>query len=206
MLSLAWQGMSDRAEGAGEAEIIATDFHDGVLDNLRRNISDNPSSSETSSIHVHKLDWSAVHTSHLYSTSVHAPLLMPAPFNKPFTTLLASDVVYGPLHALWLRSCVEQFLLKPESTSSLPALSSLSLSTSFSHPDPAFHLIVPLRPTHTPAIESIAKVFPRAEDLPPREEDGEWRVAVKSLSEVEREKGVGRADEGAYRLYEIGWC
>ena len=198
--------MSDRVDTAGDAQVISTDFHDGVLDNLRRNIFDNPSLSSDTPIHVRKLDWSAVHTSHLYSTSVHAPLLMPAPFNKPFTTLLAADVVYGPLHALWLRSCVEQFLLKPETTSSVPALSALSLITTSSHPDPAFHLIVPLRPTHTPAIESITTVFPRAEDLPPREEDGEWRLAVKSLLEVERERGVGRVDEGAYRLYEIGWC
>lgn len=71
---------------------------------------------------------------------------------------------------------------------------------------PAFHLIVPLRPTHAPALASIAAAFPSLEDVGPRAEDQPYRVAVKKITELERTKGIGRADEGGYRLYEIGWC
>ncbi len=71
---------------------------------------------------------------------------------------------------------------------------------------PAFHLIVPLRPTHAEAIASIKEVFPKKEDLPERKEGEPWRVAVETITEIERVQGVGRADEENYRLYRIGWC
>jgi hypothetical protein len=74
---------------------------------------------------------------------------------------------------------------------------------------PAFHLIVPLRPTHVEAIATLKEVFPMQEDLPPRDQNavgGGWRVAVQSLTEVERVSGVGRHDEENYRLFRIGWC
>jgi hypothetical protein len=89
---------------------------------------------------------------------------------------------------------------------SLPAINAAQDVKSKGVREPAFHLIVPLRPTHAPALASIAAAFPSAEDLGPRAEGEPWRVAVKKVTELERQKGVGRADEGGYRLYEIGWC
>lgn len=216
------------------------------------------SSSTTSSsslpVQAHKLDWSAVHSSRAFSAATNPrnpiPTIMPPPFDKPFHTLIAADVVYGPTHSTWLRSCVEQFLIKPDaphevlesqahlskeiaslsleaSTTSLPSRPSLhSTDTSAALEDdsathtaktttsgsetspfsPAFHLIVPLRPTHVEAIASIAKVFPSKESLPSREHGEPWRVAIQSTTEIERVKGVGRADEGSYKLFRIGWC
>jgi hypothetical protein len=29
---------------------------------------------------------------------------------------------------------------------------------------------------------------------------------VKAMSETGRVRGIGRVDEGGYRLFEIGWC
>ncbi|GAA6027686.1 hypothetical protein JCM8097_007982 [Rhodosporidiobolus ruineniae] len=314
LLSLVWKGMSERL--GAPATVFATDYHDGVLENLKRNVISNsasisPATSPSASpglhpinpsnglhsslpsldsslsslpVQAHKLDWSAVHSSRTFSAALNPrnpiPTSMPPPFDKPFHSLLAADVVYGPTHALWLKSCVEQFLIKPDdpalksatdqlpkemadlsigeasvplptrpalnsTQSSMPAIdvvatthtsaatgahapsasssstsasaspSTAPSSTSSAPPEPvkaftpAFHLIVPLRPTHAEAIATLKDVFPLREDLPPRDETapgGGWRVAVQSLTEVERVQGVGRSDEETYRLYRIGWC
>ncbi|GAA5850912.1 hypothetical protein JCM3766R1_003999 [Sporobolomyces carnicolor] len=297
LLSLVWKGMSERM--GVPSEVFATDYHDGVLENLQKNVISNsaavspaqsplvspslrpvnpktsglsspsvpgtphsnpsPSSSSSSSslpVQTHKLDWSAVHSSRAFSAASNPrnpiPTIMPPPFDKPFHTLIAADVVYGPTHAIWLKSCVEQFLIKPdapnaslESESRLPQeIANLSLSDStvplplpsrpslhstdtsanveqsaLSHvattttsgaessvSGPAFHLIVPLRPTHVEAIASITKVFPSKESLEARTSGEPWRVAIQSITEIERVQGVGRADEGSYKLFRIGWC
>ncbi|SCV74405.1 BQ2448_6837 [Microbotryum intermedium] len=277
LLSLVWKGMSERL-GALSEEVIATDYHGAVLENLRRNVASNtpaisPSSSPFNSpqvrptdshpgspllsphsatsscsslpvVRAYKLDWSAVHSSLLFSSTTNSPLHLPTPFDRPFHTLLAADVIYGPEHALWLKSCVQQFLIRPEqytpkprtrrvvqtptpfSLDSIkdsligvevdsqrtmdgpsPTLDFKPTSTSTSVPSPAFHLIVPLRPTHSKAIGSIATVFPLASDLAPRSTpESPYRVAIKRVTELQRVKGVGRADEESYWLYEIGWC
>lgn len=198
LLSLVWRGMWDRFHPEPKEEekptIVATDFHAGVIENLHRNIDDNthPTSSP---ITVSKLDWSAVHTSLRFaSRSCHSSLSMPAPFDSTFDLILAADVVYGPEHAAWIRSCIEQFLRRPSDTDS-PDVA-----------NPAFHLIVPLRPTHIPAISSIPLSFPEASSFAPREEGEDWRIGVKAMSETGRVRGIGRVDEGGYRLFEIGWC
>ncbi|BGO99371.1 S-adenosylmethionine-dependent methyltransferase [Rhodotorula toruloides] len=277
LLSLVWKGMSERL--GAPCEVFATDYHDGVLENLRRNVEANsaaitpvqspaaspplkPSAYSSSSslassnsslpVQAHKLDWSAVHSSRSFASANPGQpmeISMPPPFDKPFHTLLAADVVYGPTHASWLKSCVEQFLVKPdaieqkEAVKKLPEqMANLSLgdakmplperpalhstesaaavesapthvattTTTSTEPTavfrPAFHLIVPLRPTHAEAIASIKDVFPKKEDLPERQEGEPWRVAVETITEIERVQGVGRADEENYRLYRIGWC
>lgn len=309
LLSLVWKGMSERL--GAESDVVATDFHDEVLSNLKHNVRSNtptltpqtsrppsqpgspsffpadapqralqerraasaassasrshqasPSNSvpgtpanlspeETPIVAAHKLDWSAVHSSRKFATSTsRGALNMPAPFDKPFHTIIGADVVYGPEHASWLRSCVEQFLIRPDGTGSaptspvmrpasssnlrhgptnvplqLPPLEELDLdgdlppprrpspppidtppSITNSGPAPAFHLIVPVRPTHLEAIATIPKVFPSQSELgPPKLGEG-WRVAIKNTTELERTKGVGRSDETKYILYEIGWC
>ncbi|GAA5990899.1 hypothetical protein JCM10908_000070 [Rhodotorula pacifica] len=299
LLSLVWKAMSERL--GAPCEMFATDYHEGVLDNLRKNVETNsaaitpitsptdspalrprsgaasgPHSSSSSSslsslpVQTHKLDWSAVHSSRAFS-ALAGPggpmeISMPPPFDKPFHTILAADVVYGPTHAEWLKSCVEQFLIKPDAVSpssssssppttdklsedvvdlslgeptpraktvalpTRPDLHSTDSSAAFetSQPShiatttttsgsntrpqtgyrPAFHLIVPLRPTHAEAIASIDRAFPKKEDLPPRRlhDDEPWRVAIEEVTEIERVHGVGRSDEETYRLFRIGWC
>ncbi|GAA6020837.1 hypothetical protein JCM10207_001674 [Rhodosporidiobolus poonsookiae] len=299
LLSLVWKGMSERL--GAPADVFATDYHEGVLENLRKNVITNsenisPLASPTASpplapvdaqnihgafasssssadssaipslsssisslpVHTHKLDWSAVHSSRTFSAAMNPrnPIQtsMPPPFDKPFHTLIAADVVYGPTHAQWLKSCVEQFLIKPDAPSekqaasalpkdmadlslgpssvalptrpslnstdsSKPAIDAVAYTTTVGTPggstapvkpfSPAFHLIVPLRPTHAEAIATLKDVFPLREDLPPRDAKapgGGWRVAVESLTEVERVQGVGRSDEEKYRYMRIGWC
>ncbi|KAK4053213.1 hypothetical protein OIO90_003987 [Microbotryomycetes sp. JL221] len=177
LLSLVWKGMNERL--GADSDVVATDFHDEVLSNLKHNVKSNtptltpngsrppsqpgspsffpvdapqralqerrsatsssrnslrpsPSNSmpgtpvnlspqEQPIVAAHKLDWSAVHTSRKFATSTsRGRLNMPEPFDKPFNTILGADVVYGPEHAQWLKSCVEQFLIRPDGTGSRP--------------------------------------------------------------------------------------
>ncbi|KAL8293476.1 hypothetical protein RQP46_000177 [Phenoliferia psychrophenolica] len=234
--------------------VVATDYHASVLANLRKNVDDNApqqpeptpaaasspppqdapdsdATQRTCALSVAKLDWSAVHGSRSFALSSKQSLYMPPPFDQPFDTLLGADIVYGPEHALWLRSCCEQFLARPAGAPKPPYASPYPSPTSSPSLHPidsafamtslqddgeglpelpcetsAFHLIVPLRPTHQLAIASIAEVFPMAEDLVAKRRKGEWKIAIQSMVEVKRVRGVGRVDEGSYRLYRIGWC
>ena len=165
--------------------VIATDYHEAVLDNLRRNVSDNDNDTATLEspvvVQVEPLDWSTLHS------SPSSPLA--APFEEKFDLIFGADIIYGPDHSRWIHSTVTRLLALP----------------SPSRPTPAFHLIAPLRPTHTAAIQSISTVFPLATELPPRKEGEGLRLAIVEILELEREWGVGRADENGYRLYRVEW-
>lgn len=165
--------------------VIATDYHEAVLDNLRRNVKDNDLDVATLEapvvVQVELLDWSTLHSS---SSS-----LVAAPFEQKFDLIFGADVIYGPDHARWIHSSVARLLALPSPSS----------------PTPAFHLIAPLRPTQTAAIQSITTVFPLATGLPSRIEGEGLRLAIVQVLELEREWGVGRADEVGYRLYRVEW-
>lgn len=236
LLSLVWRGMVERlredsgfvvgvkeGEEEGEDDIVATDYHPTVLENLRRNIMDNSVPTSTSTpilpILIEKLDWSAVHKSCTFAhKSTHSELLMPSPFDKKFDQIVAADVIYGEEHARWIRSCVEQFLQRPtEDLSSIPTSMELLSLESTPAPivapkvvhepsTPSFHLLVPLRPTHTQAIATIADIFPLATSFETRNIGEAWRLGVVELQQLERTRGIGRADEGGYRIYRICWC
>lgn len=70
-----------------DAQIVATDYHPAVLQNLMRNAQTN-----NVSVQVEVLDWSR-----------------PPPL-EPYDVILAADVVYHPEHAKWIKYCVEKAL------------------------------------------------------------------------------------------------
>lgn len=72
-----------------DAEILATDYHSSVLQNLMQNVQTN-----NVSVEVESLDWSS-----------------PPPLEQ-YDVILAADVVYHPDHARWIRNCVEKVLKK----------------------------------------------------------------------------------------------
>ncbi|PPR03465.1 hypothetical protein CVT24_012677 [Panaeolus cyanescens] len=81
-------------------DIMATDYHPDVLDNLSKNIETNfPSGTTPTSISVQALDWE----SPVYSGAL----------SQPFDLILAADVVYHPDHARWIKGCVEKLLARP---------------------------------------------------------------------------------------------
>ena len=113
LLSTAWRALADRLlaeetvvapQGDGPAPlVVATDFHNSVLANLRKNVADNaPATADaplntttarrTCALSVHKLDWSAVHGSRSFALSSKQSLHMPAPFDKPFDIILGADI------------------------------------------------------------------------------------------------------------------
>ncbi|KAF8971868.1 putative methyltransferase-domain-containing protein [Flammula alnicola] len=143
-------------------EIVATDYHPDVLDNLSKNVTTNfPASSyQQAPIAVAALDWE--HPSYA------------APLDKPFDIILAADVIYHPSHATWIKRCVEHLLARPESETG--------------HNGGVFWLIIPVRTTG------------RHEGM-----DRTARIVVLHREEVGRQGSVGRADEGAYKLFKIGW-
>jgi SAM-dependent methyltransferase len=162
------------------AEIIATDYHPDVLANLRSNVSSNATGQGKPSISVHALDWS------------NPP--GDGPFSEGwFDMILAADVVYHPDHAQWIKSCIQRYLRRSRTSESYR---------------PIFWLIIPLRSTgrHEGIHATVERVFPAvdsATDPPSNPEKGELVVICKE--EVGRRDGVGRADEGSYVLFQIGW-
>lgn len=185
LVSLSVAKILGRLERDVDDVVVATDYHEAVLDNLRRNVKDNQldvaSLDSPVVVQVEPLDWSTLHSS--------PSSLLSAPFDSKFDLIFGADVIYGPDHARWIHSSVMRLLAFP----------------SPSTPRPAFILIAPLRPTHTAAIQSITSVFPLAKELLPEREGDELRLAIVEVTELEREWGVGRADENGYRLFRIEW-
>jgi predicted nicotinamide N-methyase len=163
--------------------IAATDFHPDVLTNLTSNIATNthivvPPRSAPPMISVYKFDWE------------HPDYLSP-PFNEPFDVILAADVVYHPLHAAWIKSCVERLLFKPGANEQ----------------GGVFWLIIPIRTTgrHEGMHCTVEKLFPIVLREERHYSGGKYELAILQLEVVAKKEGIGRADESGYRLYKIGW-
>ncbi|KAL6858138.1 hypothetical protein ACO1O0_005591 [Amphichorda felina] len=155
--------------GLADATVIATDYHPAVLDNLRANMAANLSAADSDRIAAALLDWSA-------------PSREP-PLDKPADVLLATDVVYAPEHAVWLRDCATGFLA----------------------PGGVFWLVATVRETgrFDGVSNTVAAAF-AAEDRPVGE-DGR-RLTILHEERLEKRKGIGRGDESAYKLFRIGWA
>jgi len=162
------------------AEIIATDYHPDVLANLSSNVSTNSSGQDQSPISVYALDWSNPPTDD--------------PFAKgSFDMILAADVVYHPDHAQWIKSCVQHYLRRSQNSESR---------------GPVFWLIIPLRSTgrHEGMDVTVERVFPTLDPTVDSSSDSEkGELVILHKEEIARRNGVGRADEGSYVLFQIGW-
>ncbi|KAH7080092.1 S-adenosyl-L-methionine-dependent methyltransferase [Paraphoma chrysanthemicola] len=154
--------------GAKGLDIAATDYHPAVLDNCQANIATNfPENSNRQHVRTMLLDWSQP----------------PADLHATADMLIASDVVYAPEHAAWLRDCAAH-LLKPGGI---------------------FWLMVTVRKTGK--FEGIPETAEAAfkPDLCPRDESGRtFQILEKQW--VEKRRGIGRGDETGYQLYRIGWA
>ena len=176
LLSISAAKILQRYGALENTTIVATDFHPDVLANLRRNVDTNFTSFHNA-IDVRCLDWE------------HPDLT--APFDKPFDIILAADVVYHPSHAAWIKACVYSLLAKPTATGAIGGV---------------FWLIVALRASgrHEGVANTVNDVFPSVQDVR-LSRSSEWELAVLHQQRLERQGGIGRADEGGYKLFEIGW-
>jgi predicted nicotinamide N-methyase len=167
------------------AEIVATDFYPSVLVNLRSNIATNCARSSSSmSLTSHFLDWSS-----FPDLEVPSP-----PFDYTFDIIFGADIIYEATHALWIKSCLQKLLHRPETLSSLL--------------QPAFHLVIPLRPTHAMECRTIEEVFPSVSAPGPVPFLGSSDLVLVILEKelITCEAGEGRReDEVEYEYYKIGW-
>ncbi|KAF9219508.1 hypothetical protein BS17DRAFT_717215 [Gyrodon lividus] len=171
--------------------IVATDCHTAILDNLRSNIETNfpiiPTDHDHSvSITSHLLDWS----------SFPMTETKPDVFSTPFDIIFGADVVYEAQHAVWIRDCLKSLLRYPEAS---------DMSTG----SPVFHLVIPLRPTHTFESSTIEASFGWKDNYP---QVAERELVILSkefiVCEVHREAGIKRScgdNDVEYVYYRIGW-
>lgn len=161
--------------GVAGAEVIATDYHAAVLANLRDNVAANfggphDGGDDNPPVQTCLLDWSA-------------PCL-DAPLDKPADVLVATDVVYAPEHAVWLRDCAAKLLGR----------------------EGVFWLIASVRPNgrFEGVTDTVERAFAEADSCP-RSQDGGRVLRILEQDRLEKRKGVGRADEIGYKVFRIGW-
>ncbi|TLD30935.1 hypothetical protein PspLS_03010 [Pyricularia sp. CBS 133598] len=150
--------------GVASPEIVATDYHPDVLDNLRANIAANEQAGE---VQVAPLDWSD-------------PVLAP-PLDAPADILVATDVVYAPEHARWLRDCASRLLSR----------------------EGVFWLVATVRPAGK--FEGISNTVEDAFGVVDGAGAGEG-LRILETAMLDKKRGVGRGDEVGYRLFKIGWA
>jgi len=162
------------------ATIYSTDFNSLILDNLAHNISINKqtipgSISRDPKISCEPLDWS------------NPDAANPDLFNS-VGLVLGADVIYEELHARCFRTCLEKFTLQPRPGSV--------------H-QPVFHLVIPLRPTHTLESSTIERVFPLRSETSGRHG---WELVVFSKDSIICETSDDETDgQVEYAYYTIGW-
>ncbi|KZT27517.1 hypothetical protein NEOLEDRAFT_1130486 [Neolentinus lepideus HHB14362 ss-1] len=163
--------------GSHRGPIVATDYHPDVLNNLGRNVATNFPTLTTPPIGVQKLDW-------------ERPDYSP-PLDEPFDVVLAADVIYHPEHASWIKRCVERLLARPDPENGRRG--------------GVFWLAIPMRTVgrHEGMADTVGAVFPSVTCLSPVRSTAE--LGILSEERVGRQKGVGRADEGGYTIFKIGW-
>ncbi|KAK7398009.1 hypothetical protein QQX98_012617 [Neonectria punicea] len=155
--------------GFTKSNIIATDYHPAVLSNLVTNITANSGSHDHVSMHSAFLDWSA-------------PVLK-SPLDIPADILVATDAVYHPEHAVWLRDCATQLLA----------------------PDGVFWLLITVR--RNGRFEAISTSVEAAFATTNRLKGKDGRLlTILGTEEVEKRNGIGRGDESGYRLFRLGWA
>ena len=127
------------ALGSRRTTVVSTDFHPSILANLKANIDANfpaKDDGDITTVVSHFLDWSSF------------PVLssIPAVLSEPFDIILGADIIYEAEHADWIKNCLKRLLRYP---SRIPGSQTTSL----------FHLVIPLRPTHTFESSTIENVF-----------------------------------------------
>lgn len=156
--------------GVSGAAVVATDYHPAVLENLRSNIRANFTQGDDVRVEACLLDWSD-------------PCLDP-PLHTAADMLIATDVVYAPEHAAWLRDCAARMLSR----------------------DGIFWLVASVRPNgrFEGVTDTVEASFADVRDCP-KSEDGKIALRILAKEKLEKRKGVGRGDEVGYKVFRIGW-
>ncbi|KZS93348.1 hypothetical protein SISNIDRAFT_454519 [Sistotremastrum niveocremeum HHB9708] len=106
------------------------------------------------------------------------------PFDEAFDLIVAADVIYQDMHAEYIHGTVSRLLRKAHGAK--------------------FFLILPLRPTHEQHNQSVEQSFPAAQAAIDARSEGPV-LSITRIDNIERKQGIGRADEQAYKLFQIEW-
>jgi protein-lysine N-methyltransferase EEF2KMT len=174
--------LSIAAAKLGVAEqIVATDYHPDVLNNLRVNVSTNlPSSSKADFTipQVCKLDW-------------EKPDYTLPELKDKFDIIIAADVIYHPGHAKWIRGVVEDVLIPPSSANPEGGVCWLAMA-------------IRITGRHEGLDKTVGDVFPLMDEAD-KTGSAEQKLAIVEQEFVKRMDGVGRADESGYKIFKICW-
>ncbi|RXW23007.1 hypothetical protein EST38_g2849 [Candolleomyces aberdarensis] len=179
--------LSSTSSVESKVEVVATDYYPSVLENLVSNIASSNIDSEGGG--------RVGCTAHRLDWSSFPSIPNPdPPLDRPFDVVFGADIIYEAEHAMWIRDCLCRLLGK----------------LAF------FHLLIPLRRTHTAESKTIEAVFPFARSAKGRDvEDGTdsegergegkgeeaLKIHEKELIECETDSG----EEVIYAYYRIGW-
>ncbi|KDQ55383.1 hypothetical protein JAAARDRAFT_133994 [Jaapia argillacea MUCL 33604] len=190
LVSLVLGKLLESEHRSHETNIIATDFYPLVLSNLANNIAANFPGQPTPrlSIQPHFLDWSQ------FSSQTEEP---PSPFNESFDLIVGADIIYEAQHATWIKRCVEKLLRKPGAEAPSSQVHHWNQCIYYL---PHFHLVIPLRPTHTFESSTIEQVFPMLATVQSRNQ----LVILTKESIFCDANGDGKG-EVEYAYYVIGW-
>lgn len=150
------------------AEVVSTDFHPDVLENLRRNFTANfprsQSSESTIATSVKFLDWS-VFSSQAGAQEKSSPLA------DKFDVVYGADIIYELEHTRWIKACVELLLRKPDPVQN-------------SSETPRFHLVIPLRRTHIAEAHTVEDIFPLVGEVPTGTQEAFNTLAITAKEEI----------------------
>jgi protein-lysine N-methyltransferase EEF2KMT len=180
-------------------EVVATDYHPIVLENLKYNIQLNASHSPSTPsdqcaqtmLRGERLDW-------------QEPLSLKE--EEKHDLIFGADIVYEKGHAELIRRVVERALKRPSVAS--------GEGIDIADRGGVFWLMHPLRHTHTAESESIERIFGIIKEDDQfddsreyrNENEDEWSLRVLEVQGLSRKKGIGRGDDEIwYRLLKIGW-
>jgi hypothetical protein len=160
-------------------EVVATDFHPSVLGNLRENVRGN-FPTESSILSVQPLDWS-------WFVKKNQPRV---DYGR-FDLIIGADIIYELDHAVWIKSCVETCLLKPEGEDL--------------QDQPSFHMIIPLRRTHKKELGTVERVFDVVQWVHVCPASVNWTLGILIVDDMVRQAHSDDREDVAYKHYRIGW-
>ncbi|KIK41292.1 hypothetical protein CY34DRAFT_806256 [Suillus luteus UH-Slu-Lm8-n1] len=170
-----------------QVSVVATDFHPSVLANLRSNVNANVPSTHNQTISTHSI------TTHFLDWSSFSADPLPDYLSYPFDVVFGADIVYEVQHAAWIKDCLKGLVQRPSDSAVSPA---------------AFHLVIPLRPTHAFESSTVESVFLNACDVDPNDDVDLVILSKKSITcdaHGDYTRGQGLGEDVEYVYYKIGW-
>lgn len=171
-------------------EVVLTDYHSLVLDNLKRNADANFGNEDVAlsvDLRVEALDWSHFESTHPPQPSAQAHL-------GRYGLLLAADVVYAQEHPQWLHAAMSALLARSP-TSRAHVLNARRKSGRFGEWELVGRTDRAFGPVWAPSSLSSSKSSSISKP----------RLKVLQRTELPKRKGLGRNDESGYIWWTLGW-